>query len=87
MSLDSSDRDQIRQIMNAIEKIAQKVVGPPFDPKIEVMLEMAHALLHEQLELEKEYFEWDGPAPRDDRFIDNTDIPSLDDLKDMWGEE
>lgn len=73
--------------MVKLAHIANEVIGPPFDPKIEVMLEMAHALLEEQLELEKEYFEWSSPPPRDDKFMGkDDDIPTPDDLKNMWGE-
>lgn len=73
--------------MEDIAKIANQVVGQPFDPKIEATLEIAYALLEEQLNLDKEY-EWGERAPRDDRFVtDSDDIPSADDLKNMWEEE
>lgn len=80
----NEERNRITEVMNSIEQIAAKVVGEPFDPKVEVMLELAHALLVEQIELEKVYDEWGPPPHPEDRFFNDTDLPSVDDLNGMW---
>lgn len=87
VSLSESDVKKIRELMIQIANIAGQTVGRPFDPKVEVMLEMAHALLKEQLDLKKEYSKWAGPVPRDDRFMSDPDTPTVDDLENMFGEE
>jgi hypothetical protein len=82
MSLDRADRVKIEFASKEIARIAESCVGSPFDPKVEILLELAHAWLQEQLELDKKYGKWSKPAERDDRFIDG-DIPSADDIRRM----
>ena len=84
MNLSEIERAFIRKQMDGITRIAASCEGSPFDPKVEVLLEMAHALLEEQIELDKKYGKWGPATPRDDRFIDKTtDIPSAEDIKRM----
>lgn len=75
----------IKEIIQDIENLANKI-REPIDPKLEPLLEVAHSLLLEQLELDKEY-EWGEIPEKDDRFLNNSDIPSVDDLRKMMGEE
>lgn len=82
-ALNETERKYIQAIMNAIETIGEEL-REPVDPKVEGMLEITHALLSEQLALDKAY-EW-GPASQDDKFlhVDEDDILSIDELNDMF---
>lgn len=76
----------IKDIMNRIEEIG-RIIDEPLDPKIEPLLQVIHACLQEQLALGKRY-KW-GPRPsKDDEYFNQTDdVPSVEDLRRMMGEE
>jgi len=76
---------KIKQVMVKISECAEIVKIDPFDPKIEAMLEITFEMLNEQLMMDKKYV--CSKANKDDTFlIKDSDIPSVDDLKEMLGE-
>lgn len=85
--LDDEEVEYIKSLMRDLEAFAEKAMREPIDPKIEPLLQVIFALLAEQIELDKSY-EWGEVAPQDDDYLDPTeDIPSVDELKRMLGEE
>ncbi|TFH22179.1 hypothetical protein E4G67_04715 [Candidatus Bathyarchaeota archaeon] len=82
--LDETDKIKIQKAMDDISHVASRCVNSPFDPKIYALLEIAHSLLAEQLELDKKYSKWGAPAPQDDRFIGSEiDTPTAEDIRKM----
>ena len=84
-SLDEEERGCIKRYMKCIAELGRRA-RQPFDPKIEPLLEIIHSLLNEQLVLDKKY-EWGAPATEDDKFLDETDIPSVEYLREMMGDD
>lgn len=85
MNLNEQEREVIEFQMEHIASIAKQLSKSPFDPKIEATLELAYALLKEQLELDKKYEKWGTPPAPDDKFSNNAeeDMLSADDFKRM----
>jgi hypothetical protein len=84
MNLNETERQAIEFQMEHIASIAKQLNSSPFDPKIEVALELAHALLKEQLDLDKKYEKWGSPPAPDDKFLGDTEnIPSAEDIRRM----
>ena len=74
----------IRNFMSDVEMLSRKC-REPLDTRIEPLLAIIHSLAREQIKLKKRY-EW-GPRPQqEDEFVDDTDIPSIDDLRKMMGD-
>lgn len=77
--------EEIKRIENMMEQIVEiaKQATEPVDPKLEIVLELAHALLDEQINLDKRYV-WDAVAEQDDRFLGaSPDILSAEELRRM----
>ena len=82
-SLDEEERACSTKYMKCIAELGRRA-KQPMDPKVEPLLEIIHALLGEQLILDKKY-EWEPAATEDDKFLNEADIPSVDDLRRMMG--
>jgi hypothetical protein len=83
--LSEKERTHIKRYMACIAFLGRHTVEP-LDPKVEPLLQIIHALLGEQLKLDKKY-EWGPRVTMDDMFLDETDIPSAEDLRKMMGDE
>ena len=82
MNLKPEEIERIGNMMKQIAAIAEQATEP-LDPKLEIVLELAHALLDEQLNLDKRYV-WGEPPEQDDRFLGNSpDILSAEELRRM----
>ena len=80
--------NQITEMMKGIEAIAMQA-REPIDPKVEVILEIAHSLLGEQIAMDKMYT-WRPKATEDDRFSGtkpNEQMPTNDELREMMGDD
>lgn len=76
----------ITELMRQIAMIASQA-GEPIDPKVEVTLELAHAMLGEQIKMDKIYV-WGSAPEQDDRFLNpecNIEMPTDDELREMMG--
>lgn len=81
-NLSADDKEALETIMAKIRSAA-KLVKPPLDPKIEALLDVAFEMCSEQLSGDKKYT-WGPPTSMDDKFYHEKNIPSADDLKDMF---
>jgi len=84
VNLSNKDRAYIQKFMDSIQDLGRDF-DEPLDPKIEPLLMIIHSLLVEQLALDKSY-SYRAVATEDDKYLDDTDIPSVDDLKQMMGD-
>ena len=84
--LTPEEQANVYQLMKDIEGLASKV-REPMDPKLELTLELACALLNEQLQLDKRYM-WVDEAPEEDKPPSGEAglMLSDDELKEMMGE-
>jgi len=76
-------KQNMKGFMADVAKLAERA-REPYDPRIEALLEIVHSLVKEQVELDKKYA-WGPRAQQDDQFVDDTDAPSADDLREMMG--
>jgi hypothetical protein len=83
--LSEEEKAFIRKYMGCVAHLANNF-KEPLDPRIESLLEVIHVSLMEQLTLDKKY-EHRPVASQDDRFLDEMEIPSADDLRRMMGGE
>lgn len=84
-NLNSEDIEYLNEFLRVIEELGENI-QEPIDPKVEPLLEVVHRLIVEQLTLDKKY-EWREAAEKDDRLLNDQDIPSADDLRKMMGGE
>jgi len=87
-NLSEVERQHIKDLMEDIEELASKIIEP-IDPKVEGLLEIAFAMLVEQLEQDKKYEYGDERQNEDDKFLflDNekdNDTPSADELSEWY---
>ena len=88
MSLSDTERQRIEEILGGIQELGDMIVEP-VDPKVEGCLELAFAMLVEQLEADRRY-EWGEIPPRDDKFLylsndKDNEIPGPDELNSWLG--
>lgn len=74
----------IRDFMSDVEMLSRKC-REPLDTRVEPLLAIIYSLAREQIKLKKRY-EWGSRPQQEDEFVDDTDIPSIDDLRKMMGD-
>jgi len=80
-NLDDEEVEYLEEFLRVVEELGENI-QEPIDPKVESLLEVVHRLIVEQLALDKKY-EWREAAEEDDRFLNDKDIPSAEDLRKM----
>lgn len=83
MSLSETERAVIEELIEGVQKLAEKIIEP-VDPKVEGCLELAFRCLVEQIACDRRY-EWEEIAPPDDKFLflsneKDNEIPDADEL-------